>query len=111
MTTGQIGLEPAASPGKRTQGEKLEGIAFTFCKVATVALLAQRFTLPIAAGLSAIFYTAAFIKGKQDTRCWLKVPLLIAGFWVCVTATWILANVDPVLWHRVTKTLLPWLPA
>ncbi len=106
----ELGLEPAQTENKKTQGDKLEGIAFTFCKVATVALLAQRLTLPIAAGLSAIFYTAAFIKGKQDTRCWLKMPLLIAGFWVCVTAIWMFANFEPALWQKATKAVFPWLP-
>jgi hypothetical protein len=111
MTTGQIGLEPAAPSNKQTQGEKLEGVAFTFCKVATVALLAQRFTLPIAAGLSSIFYVAAYLKGKHDTKCWLRAPLFIAWFWICVTAVWVFANLEPVAWHRFSKMLFPWLPA
>ena len=43
-----------AEIGERTRGEVLEGIAFQFCKVATVALIAGRWTLPISAGACAI---------------------------------------------------------
>src|ERR1700722_4627581 len=83
----EFGLEPAGPPpSAKTAGERYEGIAFTFCKVATVALIAQRFTLPVAAILSAVFYVLAYVKGKPDTRCWLRMPLLIAGFWACVAA-------------------------
>jgi hypothetical protein len=70
---------------EKTRGEIYEGIAFQFCKVATVALLAGRFVLPLAAGLCAAFYIAAIAKGKKDTRCFLKHPLLIAGFWGTVS--------------------------
>lgn len=73
-------------PSERSRGEVYEGIAFQFCKVATVALLAGRFALPIAAGMCAVFYGLAWSKGKRDTRCVLKYPLLIAGFWGLVAA-------------------------
>lgn len=68
----------------KTRGELYEGVAFQFCKVATVALLAGRFALPLASGLCAVFYVLAIRNGKRDTRCWLKRPPLIAGFWGCV---------------------------
>ncbi len=72
-----------------TSGEKLEKIAFQFCKMATVALLCGRFTLPVAASLAAVLYLAAHIQGKHDTRCILRYPLLIAGFWSLVAvAAW-----------------------
>ncbi len=70
-------------------GARLESLAFTFCKIATFALIAQRFTLPIAALLAAVFYVLAFVFGKRDTRCWLQWPLLIAGVWLCVLIGWI----------------------
>lgn len=66
---------------EKTTGEKLEGIAFQFCKIATVAFIAGRFTLPLASSLAAILYLAAHLKGKHDTRCVLRYPLLIAAFW------------------------------
>lgn len=78
-----VGLEPSRAP-VRTAGDKFEGIAFTFCKVAAVALIAERFTLPLAAFLSTTFYVLAYAKGKRDTRCWARIPLLIAGFWAFV---------------------------
>ena len=77
------GLEPGpglAAP-RKTAGEHLEGIAFTFCKAATVILFTGRFALPVAAGLASVLYAAAHLKGKHDTRCILRKPLLICGFW------------------------------
>jgi hypothetical protein len=65
----------------KTLGEVYEGIAFTFCKAATIILLTGRFALPVAAGAAAIFFVLAFRAGKNDTRCILKKPLLIAAFW------------------------------
>ena len=68
-------------PGKKTRGETYEGIAFNFCKAATIILIAQRFALPVAAGAAAVFYVLAHAYGKRDTRCVLRIPLLIAAFW------------------------------
>jgi len=104
-----IGLAPGTGP--KTAGEKYEGIAFAFCKVATVALLAQRFTLPIAAGLSAIFYVAAYMKGKHDTKCWLRITLLIAGFWALVAAASLYSIFNPEGMRRLLKMAFPWLAA
>lgn len=69
-----------------TTGQKLEGVAFQFCKVATVALVTGRYALPVASGLCAIFYALAWIRGERSTRCVLRYPLLVAPFWagVCV---------------------------
>ena len=69
----------------KTRGEILEGIAFQFCKIATVSLIAGRYVLPVASGLCSVFYVAAHLKGKRDTRCVLKYPLLIAAFWGIVS--------------------------
>jgi len=96
----EFGLEPGTGI-QMTQGEKYESIAFTFCKVATVALLAQKFTLPVAAGLSAIFYLAAYVKGKHDTRCWLRWPLLIAGLWAWVCAVSLYTILNPGIWRHI----------
>jgi hypothetical protein len=70
-------------------GRKFEGIAFSFCKAATVALIFQKFALPAAALLSATFYLLAMANGKKDSKCLLRFPLFIAVFWVVVAATWI----------------------
>jgi len=71
---------------EKTKGEIYEGIAFQFCKVATVALIAGRFVLPVASGLCAAFYVAAYVKGKKDTRCVLRYPLLLTALWGSVSA-------------------------
>ena len=80
----------ATFPIPKTRGEILEGIAFQFCKVATVALIAGRFVLPVASGLCAVFYVLAYANGKRDTRCVLRHPILIAGLYalVCAGSIW-----------------------
>ena len=87
---------------RNSSAEKLEGIAFQFCKIATVSLLFGRYTLPAAALLCAILYVVAFVKGKRDSRCVLRYPLLIAGVWGLVAAAWIALAVSPGLqeWVR-----------
>lgn len=76
----------------KTKGEIYEGIAFTFCKAATIILFTQRFALPVAAGAAAVFYLLADAHGKKDTRCILKRPRLIAAFWgtVCVASLYLI---------------------
>ncbi|MBX9770050.1 MAG: hypothetical protein K2X29_01685 [Candidatus Obscuribacterales bacterium] len=80
-------------------GQKFEGIAFNFCKAATIILLTQRYALPIASGTAAIFYVLAYASGKRDTKCWFIWPPLIAGFWliVCVISTYLTFNPNPQL--------------
>ena len=73
-----------ALPRPKTRGEIYESTAFTFCKAATLILLTQKFALPVAAGAAAVFYLLAALNGKHDTRCILRVPLLIAAFWSVV---------------------------
>ncbi len=70
----------------KTKGEKFEGVAFQFCKVATVALLAGRFVLPVASGLCAVFYALAWFNGKRDTRCVLKYAPVLVVFWGAICA-------------------------
>lgn len=86
----EVGPVTAGIP-PRTKGEVYEGIAFTFCKAATIILLTQRFALPVAAGAAAVFYVLADRQGKRDTRCVLRVPLLIAAFWgaVCLVSLYL----------------------
>lgn len=91
------------APRIKTAGEKYESVAFTFCKVATVALIAERFTLPVAAGLSAILYVMAWFKGKRDTRCILQIPLLIAAFWSVVCVVSAIVIVDPHIVDRLWR--------
>jgi hypothetical protein len=84
----------AESDVHKPKAEVLEGIAFQFCKVATVALLAGRYTLPVASGLCALFYLWAFASGQRSTRCILRYPLLLAAVWgaVCIVAVVLIAR-------------------
>jgi len=79
-------------PAGKTKGEKYEGIAFTFCKAATIILLLQQLALPIASGAATVFYLLAYFNGKKDTCCIMRLPLFIAAFWsiVCVLSFYFL---------------------
>lgn len=92
-------MKPLAGPA-----DKLEGIAFQFCKVATVSLIAGRYTLPVAATLCSALYVAAYVKGKRDSRCALRYPLLIAALWAAVATAWIVFALNPGL----GKALMFW---
>jgi len=72
------------SEPQKPKGEVIEGIAFQFCKIATVALILQRWTLPVAAFAASLLYLWAHFSGKRDTRCILRYPLLIGVFWGAV---------------------------
>lgn len=78
--------EVLPSRPQKTRGEIFEGIAFTLCKAATVALFVQllvssRYILPFVALCSAVYYALALLNGKRDTRCILRLPWLIISFW------------------------------
>lgn len=74
---------------KETPSEQMGRLAFAYCKIATVSLLLGRFALPAAALLSAAFFIAGWFKGKTDTHCFLKYPLVAAGFWMAILAVWL----------------------
>ena len=93
MTTHeQIPIQPLSAPPAKTQGDIYEGIAFTFCKAATIILLTGKFALPVASGAAAVFYVLALLSGKNDTRCVLRAPALIAALWgsVCLVSTFLI---------------------
>ncbi|MCE9558885.1 MAG: hypothetical protein K8R88_08030 [Armatimonadetes bacterium] len=85
--------------------EKFGRLAFAYCKIATVSLLLGRFALPVAAVLSAGFFVAGWFRGKKDTRCALRSPLLAAGLWGVVLAVWLGCEFAP----RVMPSWLGWL--
>lgn len=76
-------------PAQKTKGEAFEKLAFTFCKIATLCLLAGRFALPVAAGGAALFFALAHFNGQRETRCLGKHPLLVSAFWMAVVAIWV----------------------
>ncbi len=77
--------------------EKYERLAFTFCKMGTTGLLAWALSPPVfvlIVALSAIaLYARALTLGLTRSRCFLRKPLLIIGFWSVVAmadAAWLL---------------------
>lgn len=80
-----------------TQAQKYDRLAFTFCKMGTVGLIAWLVTPPIfvlIVALVAIYlYGRAVAMGITRSQCVLRRPLLIMGFWAAVAAadaTWLL---------------------
>ncbi|MCC7494172.1 MAG: hypothetical protein IT204_17565 [Fimbriimonadaceae bacterium] len=71
-----------------SRGRTYEGLAFTFCKAATVCLLCGRYALPVAAGAAAVLYVVAWRHGQRTTRCFARHPLAIAAFWLTVVLAW-----------------------
>ena len=73
-----------------TRAQKYERLAFTFCKMGTVGLLAWVLTPPIFVLLVAVgailLYGRALALGIRRSQCILRRPLLIMGFWSAVAA-------------------------
>jgi hypothetical protein len=81
----------------KSPAEKWEGIAFTFCKAATIVLLITllhggRFMLPIIAGVACLLYLVTYFSGKKKTRCNISHPLLVAALWAFISgfSLWII---------------------
>jgi hypothetical protein len=79
-----------------TRAQKYERLAFTFCKMGTVGLLAWLLTPPIFVLLVAVgaigLYGQALALGIRRSQCVLRRPLLIMGFWTVIAAadaTWL----------------------
>ncbi len=81
-----------------TRPEKYERLAFTFCRMGTVGLIAWLvgpavFVLVVAVVAIAL-YARAMSLGVGWSKCFLRRPTLIIGFWAVVAvldAYWILA--------------------
>ena len=91
--------EPGTSVGTLpARAETYERVAFTFCKLGTVGLIAWLLTPPVfvlvvAAAVVAL-YGRALALGVRSSRCFLRRPLYIIGFWVAVgvaDGVWLLA--------------------
>lgn len=79
-----------------TPAEKYERLAFTFCKMGTVGLIAWVLTPPIFVLVVAVtaiaLYGKAVTLGVLRSRCFLRKPLLIISFWAVVAvadAAWL----------------------
>jgi hypothetical protein len=82
-----------------TSAEKYERLAFTFCKMGTVGLMAWALTPPLfvllVATIAIVLYGRAFMLGLVRSRCFLRKPLLIIAFWSAVLvadAAWLLVR-------------------
>ena len=87
------GLHPAP-----TQAEKWEKAAFTFCKMGTTGLIAWVLTPPVVvlvvAALAIGLYGRAIALGVTRSKCFLRKPTYIIGFWATVgiaDAVWLAA--------------------
>lgn len=80
-----------ASRPPLTRAQKYERLAFTFCKMGTVGLLAWLITPPIFVLLVAVgaigLYGRALALGITRSQCILRRPLLIMSFWAVVAAS------------------------
>ena len=72
-----MALENAALDPRRQRGEMVEGLAFTFCKAAFLALLFGRYTLLATAGIATALYLYALASGVREWRCFIKPPWVV----------------------------------
>ena len=85
----------SAEEVRAERGRDIEGYAFTFCKVATVALLCSKYTLLISAVAAVILYVRAYAYGVREWRCFVKPPFVVIFFVIVAVAQAYL-----LFWHR-----------
>lgn len=83
-----------------TRAQKYDRLAFTFCKMGTVGLIAWLLTPPVFVLLVAVaaigLYAKAVALGITRSQCILRRPLLIMGFWAAVAAadaSWLVVSI------------------
>jgi hypothetical protein len=73
-----------------TRPEKYERMAFTFCRMGTVGLLAWVVTPPIfvlvVAAIAIALYAKSITLGVSWSKCFLRRPTLIIGVWAAIAA-------------------------
>ena len=91
----------AAASANLTRAEKFERLAFTFCKMGTIGLLAWLLTPPIfvlgVALIAVALYGRALTLGLTRSKCFLRKPALIIAFWAVVA----IADAGWLVWTRV----------
>ena len=104
MSAPALGADPvrewlAARP-PLTRAQKYDRLAFTFCKMGTVGLIAWLITPPVFVLIVALvaigLYGKALALGITRSQCVLRRPLLIMGFWTVVAtvdAAWLAGTV------------------
>ena len=80
-----------------SSAEKYERLAFTFCKMGTVGLLAWLLTPPIfvllVSTIAVALYGRVLTLGLTRSKCFLRKPALIIAFWGVVgvaDAAWLI---------------------
>lgn len=87
--TGQVGpqsyLRPPLSPP-----QKYERLAFTFCRMGTVGLIAWVVTpavfVLVVALIAIVLYAKSITLGVSWSKCFLRRPTLIIGAWAAIAA-------------------------
>jgi hypothetical protein len=73
-----------------TRAQKYDRLAFNFCKMGTVGLMAWLVTpaifVLVVAVVAIALYGKAVALGITRSQCILRRPLLIMGFWTAVAA-------------------------
>jgi hypothetical protein len=82
----------------RTRPEKYENLAFTFCRMGTVGLIAWLVTpavfVLVAAIVAIVLYARSITLGVSWSKCFLRRPTLIIGVWAVIAVAdviWLLA--------------------
>jgi hypothetical protein len=87
--TGNVGPASYVRP-PLSRPEKYERLAFTFCRMGTVGLIAWLITpaiLVLVVSVAAIvLYARSVTLGVSWTKCFLRRPTYIIGFWSIVAA-------------------------
>jgi hypothetical protein len=85
--TGVVGPTSYARP-PLSPPEKYERLAFTFCRMGTVGLIAWLVTpavfVLIVAVVAIALYAKSITLGVSWSKCFLRRPTLIIGFWAVV---------------------------
>jgi hypothetical protein len=71
-----------------TQPEKYERMAFTFCRMGTVGLIAWVVTpaifVLVVAVVAIVLYAKSITLGVSWSKCFLRRPTLIIGVWAAI---------------------------
>ena len=62
------------------RSERVEGWAFTFCKAAFLAVLCGKYAVLVLSLAAVVLYSAAYVMGQREWRCWVKPPWVVVFF-------------------------------
>jgi hypothetical protein len=88
-TIGPVGPQTYVRP-PLSRPEKYERLAFTFCRMGTVALIAWLVSpavlVLVVAAIAIALYAKSISLGVSWSKCFLRRPTLIIGAWAAVAA-------------------------